>query len=93
MFQSQPYWASHHNPRPELIWHFLERSGLDLDKIRQDMENPAITRIIEQDMADAKRLNVTKTPGYFVNGKPLVTFGYRELQQLVEQELKATYSE
>ena len=47
------------------------------------MEDPAITRIIEQDIADAKRLNVTKTPGYFVNGKPLVTFGYRQ-RQLVD---------
>ncbi len=91
MFQSQSYWASHHNPRPELIWHFLEGVGLDLEKIKQDMGDPAIARIIEQDLADAKRLNVTKTPGYFVNGKPLVTFGYRELQQLVEQELKVMY--
>jgi protein-disulfide isomerase len=93
MFHSQPQWASHHNPRPELIWRFLEGSGLDLDKIRKDMEDPAITRIIEQDLADAKRLKVTKTPGFFVNGKPLVTFGYMELQQLVEQELKAAYPE
>ncbi|MBU0680802.1 MAG: thioredoxin domain-containing protein [Proteobacteria bacterium] len=93
MFQSQPYWASHHQPRPELIWRFLEGAGLDLDKIRKDMEDPAITRIIEQDLADAKRLNVTKTPGFFANGKPLVTFGYRELQLLVEQELKAAYPE
>ncbi len=93
MFQSQPYWASHHNPRPELIWRFLERAGLDLDKIRKDMQDPAITRIIEQDLADAKRLNVTKTPGFFVNGKPLTTFGYRQLQQLIEQEIKITYPE
>lgn len=93
MFKSQQYWASHHNPRPELIWRILEGSGLDLNKIRQDMQDPAITRILEQDLADAKRLNVTKTPGFYVNGKPLVTFGYMELQQLVEEELKATYPE
>ena len=93
MFQSQPYWASHHNPRPERIWRFLDRAGLDLEKIRKDMQDPAITGIIDQDLADAKRLNVTKTPGFFVNGKPLTTFGYVQLQQLVEQELKATYSE
>lgn len=91
MFKSQPQWASHHNPRPDLIWHFLEGTGLDLEKIKQDMKDPAITEIIEQDLADAKRLNVTKTPGFFVNGKPLITFGYMELQKLIEDELKATY--
>lgn len=93
MYQSQPYWANHHKPRPELIWRFLEGSGLDLDKIRKDMDDPGITRIIEQDLADAKRLNVTKTPGFFVNGKPLVTFGYMQLQQLIEEELEVTYPE
>ncbi len=91
MYQSQPYWASHHNPQPQLIWRFLSSIGLDLEKIRNDMNDPAIERIIEQDIADAKSLNVMKTPGFFVNGKPLVTFGYMQLQQLIETEIEANY--
>lgn len=91
MYQSQPQWASHHNPQPHLIWRFLEGTGLDLDKIRADMQDPAISRLIAQDLADAKRLNVSKTPGFFVNGRPLVTFGYAQLQQLIDEEIKAVY--
>ncbi|MDP2003831.1 MAG: DsbA family protein [Desulfurivibrionaceae bacterium] len=91
MYQSQPYWASHHNPQPALIWRFLPAAGLDLEKLKNDMNDPAIGQIIAQDLADAKTLNVTKTPGFFVNGKPLVTFGDRELQQLLEAELEAQY--
>ncbi|HIJ91505.1 MAG: DsbA family protein [Desulfobulbaceae bacterium] len=91
MYQSQPYWASHHNPQPQLVWQFLPRVGLDLEKLKNDMNDPEIDKIIAQDLADAKTLNVMKTPGFFVNGKPLVTFGDRELQQLIESEIAEQY--
>ncbi|MBI4686696.1 MAG: thioredoxin domain-containing protein [Nitrospirae bacterium] len=91
MLQSQSYWASHHNPQPELIWQFLPNAGLNVDKIANDMNDPKIAKLIEQDIADAKTLNVTKTPEFFVNGKPLPSFGYDQLKELVEDEIKANY--
>jgi len=91
MYKSQPYWASHSNPQPQRIWRFLPQAGLDIEQIRKDMNDPAIAKIIAQDIADAKTLNVRKTPGYFVNGKPLQTFGSRQLQYLVQSEIRANY--
>ena len=91
MYKTQRFWASHHNPQPKLIWKFLPRAGLDLEKIRKDMNDPEITKIIQQDLADAKTLNVRKTPGFFVNGKPLPSFGYKQLQELVESEINKYY--
>ena len=89
MFKSQPYWASHHNPQPQKLWQFLPQAGVNIEQIKKDMKDPAIVKIIEEDLADAKTLNVRKTPGFFVNGKPLQEFGYRQLQQLVESEIRA----
>ncbi len=91
MYKTQPHWASHHNPQPQLIWKFLPNAGLDLNKIRNDMNDPEIAKLIQQDLADAKTLNVRKTPGFFVNGKPLLRFGRNQLQQLVESEINAYY--
>lgn len=91
MYKSQQYWASHHNPQPQLIWKFLPMAGLDIEQIKKDMDDPAIAQIIAQDLADAKTLNVRKTPGYFANGKPLQTFGYQQLQELIQSEIKANY--
>jgi protein-disulfide isomerase len=91
MYETQPQWADHHNPQPQQIWKFLPRVGLDLVQLKRDMNDPAIARLIEQDMADARTLKVTKTPGFFVNQKPLVSFGYQQLQALVEAELRAHY--
>ncbi len=91
MYKTQQFWASHHNPRPELIWQFLQATKLDLDQIKTDMEDPGIAKILETDLGDADSLNVTKTPGFFVNGKPLVEFGYGNLRNLIESEVAAQY--
>lgn len=91
MYKTQSYWASHQNPQPQLIWKFLPHAGLDLEKIRNNMNDPEIVKLIKQDLADAKTLNVRKTPGFFVNGKPLLVFGYKQLQELVESEIKENY--
>jgi len=91
MYQTQDKWASHDKPRPELIWEFLPQTGLDLDKVRKDMNDPLIVKRIEQDLSDATALKVKKTPGFFVNGKPLTSFGRKQLQQLVESEIEEMY--
>ena len=91
MYKSQPYWASHRNPQPQKIWQFLPKAGLNLEQIKKDMTDPAIVKIIEQDLADAKTLNVQKTPGFIVNGKPLQTFGYQQLQELIQSEIRIAY--
>jgi protein-disulfide isomerase len=91
MYKTQGDWANHHNPQPQLIWKFLPYAGLDLGKIRNDMNDPEIAKLIQQDLADAKTLDVKKTPGFFVNGKPLTSFGYKQLQELVESEIKEKY--
>ena len=91
MFKSQTYWTSHHVAQPEKIWQFLPKAGLNVDQIKKDMNDPVIEKIIEQDLADAKTLNVRKTPGFFVNGKPLVTFGRQQLYELIQSEINIQY--
>ena len=90
-YRSQATWASHHSPQPEKLWMLLGGVGLNLEKARQDMENPNTLKRVQQDSADARALQVTKTPGFFVNGKPLIRFGYDQLQQLVDAEVRNKY--
>jgi len=91
MFDTQPQWASHHHPQPDKIWQFLPSAGLNLEKIRNDMNSPEILEIVRQDIADAKSLGVRKTPEFFVNGKPLPSFGFAQLKALVDAEVAASY--
>lgn len=71
----------------------LPEAGLDLERLRMDMDNPRIATIIEQDLADAATLGVRKTPGFFVNGKPLEPFDGRPLAALIEAEVRLQYPE
>lgn len=91
MYKNQPYWASHHNPQPELIWQFLPEAGVNIEQIKIDINDPEIAKHIEQDLADVKTLNVRQTPEFFVNGKPLPSFGANQLKELVEAEIQANY--
>ena len=91
MFKSQAHWASHSNPRPERIWEFLPAVGLDMARIKTDMNDPEFAQRISQDMADAATLNVRKTPGFFVNGRPLEPFGRQNLMNLINEELQTQY--
>ena len=87
MFATQKYWASHHKPNPQILWQFLPKLGLDIDRLVKDMKDPAMDKLIAQELADAKALGATKTPSYFVNGKPLQKFGYEQLKDLIYSEL------
>lgn len=87
LFRHQPEWGSHHNPRPELIWNYLPQLGLDLEKLRDDMKDPAIEAMLEKEMQDLKDLGVRGTPQFFVNGRPLETFGLEPLKELIQSEL------
>jgi len=84
---TQPQWTEGHAARLDLLWPLIGNLGLDIDQLKQDMASPAIAQIIQQDMADVRALDVRQTPEFFVNGKPLPSFGAEQLQNLVEEEL------
>lgn len=93
LYASQEQWTQHHQVMVDRVWPLLERAGLDVRAIRAGMDDPGIDRVIEQDLADARALDVRKTPGLFVNGKPLEPFGAQEFRKLIESELRTNYPE
>jgi len=90
-YQTRDSWIEHHTAIPERFWSQLDGLGLNMDQLYIDAQSAEIAKRIKQDIQDAKQLNVSKTPGFFVNGKPLVHFGYEQLKELVESEVAANY--
>ena len=86
-FGIQSYWASHGTPKLGILWGALAKSGLDMDKLIEDMKSSEIQEIIAQDIADGKVLGASKTPSYYVNGRPLQQFGLGQLKELINEEL------
>lgn len=87
---SQPRWAAHGNPQPELLWDLIAVIGVDVPKAKSVASSAEIERALRQDVADMKSLKVRQTPGFFVNGTPLLDFGEAQLKALVAQELGKT---
>ena len=91
LFVAQNAWVKNHTAQADLIWPYLEPLGLDMTRLKSDMNSPEIATMITRDLADAKTMNVTMTPEFFVNGKPLPSFGFEQLKALVDEALaKAT---
>ena len=87
LLATQSAWAINHTADVNLAWQQLGGLGLDRDRIIADMGSPEIQQIVQQDLADASALQVTMTPEYFVNGRPLPSFGWEQLLQLINEEL------
>jgi protein-disulfide isomerase len=90
LLNNQADWVQNHTANMDLAWKHLQGIGLNMEQLAFDMTSPEIAAVIAQDLADAKTLNVTMTPEYFVNGKPLPSFGFEQLKDLVDQALTET---
>ncbi len=90
MFAGQDDWASNHTAKVDLVWKYLEPVSLNMEQLAFDVTAPEVQQAIAQDMRDANTLGVSQTPEYFVNGKPLPSFGLAQLKQLVADEVART---
>lgn len=84
---AQPLWADHGSPNIALAYKAAEQGGLDLKRALADAEAPSIDAVLRQDTEDLTALGVTKTPTFFVNGRPLPSFGEDQLKRLVAEEM------
>ena len=91
--ERQSDWTQNHRVIISRVWPLLTEVGLDVERVRADMNDPEIAKIVQQDLADARALGVRRTPGFFVNGKPLEPFGARPLVELIRSELRIQYPE
>jgi protein-disulfide isomerase len=90
LFKGQDDWASNHTAKIELTWKYLNGIGLNMEQLAFDMTAPDLQQAVAQDLNDANTLGVSQTPEYFVNGRPLPSFGFEQLRQLVAEELSKT---
>ena len=84
---TQPMWADHGKPNIDLAFQAAGQTGLDMTRVRAEAASDGIGAVLKQDMEDLTALGVNKTPTFFVNGRPLPSFGAEQLQSLVAEEV------
>ncbi|WP_420549618.1 DsbA family protein [Curvivirga sp.] len=82
----QPKWAPHGRSADNL-WTLLEDTGLDIERAKLDATHSNINAVLHQDTTDIQTIGVQQTPTFFVNGKPLPSFGAEQLYMLVRDEV------
>jgi len=88
LLASQQQWTQHHTVQPEKIGPAIAGVGLDMEQLLADMNSMDVLARMEQDKKDSIFLKVSATPEYFVNGRPLPSFGQQQLANLVREELE-----
>ncbi len=88
LLAKQSQWTRNHVVLPEMVDPAIADIGLDMDKLKADMTSIDVMRNMEQDRKDAVFLRISKTPTYFVNGRPLPSFGAQQLADLIREELE-----
>jgi len=88
LLASQRQWTQHHTVLPDKIGPAIAGVGLDMEQLIADMNSIEVMVRMEQDKKDAIVLKVSKTPDYFVNGRPLPSFGAQQLANLIREELE-----
>lgn len=88
LFENQPIWGSHHNPRPELISSYLKEIGISEEFLAADYLIPKHKWKIDLDETDGKALGIRQTPTFFVNGVMLPEIGYQPIKVAIEIALK-----
>jgi len=91
LLATQRQWAINHTVQPDRVLPAIARVGLNLDQLAADMNGMEILTRMEQDKKDSILLKVSATPEYFVNGRPLPSFGQQQLLDLVREELQKAY--
>ena len=91
LLSTQREWTQNHTVLQDRILPAIADVGLDMGKLEDDMNRMDVLVRIERDQEDAKTVQVRATPEYYVNGRPLPSFGREQLATLVREELAKAY--
>lgn len=91
LLTTQRQWVLNHTVQQDRVLPAIVAARLDVDQLLADMNSVEVMRRIEQDKKDSIVMKVSATPEYFVNGRPLPSFGQQQLMDLVREELERAY--
>ena len=88
LLASQNQWVQNHVVQPDKIAPAIAGVGLNMERLTADMHAVEVKQRIAQDKKDSVLLKVSATPEYFINGRPLPSFGQQQLADLIREELR-----
>ncbi|HEU4781186.1 MAG TPA: thioredoxin domain-containing protein [Steroidobacteraceae bacterium] len=88
LFERQQEWAAHSAPDTARVWQIAGDIGVNVARARKDAQAASVDDLLRIEAEDLLAIKVERTPTFFVNGKPLPTFGDQQLLDLVASEVR-----
>lgn len=82
---------NYRNLNDEKIKEIAAGLGLNMEKLAQDMNSPAVQDILSRDFNEGRKIGLRGIPTILINGKMVERYGLAELQALIEEELKGVH--
>jgi len=81
-------YKNHRNLNDLKIQEIAKKLHLDLERLNQDMKDPAFQGLIIRDVKNGREIGVSGIPVVFVNGKRLKNRNLQGFEQMIVAELK-----
>jgi len=91
LFSNQRRWIVNHVSQPNRARGILNGMALDHERLAADVNQSVVSEAVQQDIRDVQVFNIQATPEFFVNGRSLPSFGFKQLSQLVEKAVEEAY--
>lgn len=88
LFERQPVWGDHGNPRPDLVPAFLQEIGIPKDKLGEEYLMNKHGAKVKLDQEDGRANGVRYTPTIFVGRSALSQIGEGAIRSAIEEALK-----
>ena len=73
---------------PETYLRYAKEIGLDIDQYNSDLASSSVRKVVDGDLAMARKLGVTGTPSFFINGRFLSgAQPYASFASVIDREL------
>jgi protein-disulfide isomerase len=74
------------SPAKYLEW--AAQIGLDMEQFKRDLASAQVKKTVDDDAAEAAKMGITGTPGFFVNGRFLRgAKPFEDFKKLIDEEL------
>ncbi len=72
----------------KLLSETAKKIGVDMAKLQKDLKDESIDKVIAADMEEAKKFNMSGTPGFIINGVSLRgAYPFPEFKSIIDQHL------
>ena len=87
IFENQTNWSDK-NVADSLFENYAKQLNIDIERYRNDIKDPQISRKVDGQLVSGEKLNITGTPTFFLNGKQIQANNIDEFKEKIDAELK-----